>query len=137
MAMVLCDQVYRDAISGKFTILGTFSTVGSDHYPVPVLMHVYFAMTDGHGTIPIGIRIVNAQADMAGDDHAETVIWELPPQDMEFPSPLAVIESVASIKVDIPGPGHYRCELYARDQMLMARRLLAVDPTLMGGLADG
>jgi hypothetical protein len=42
LAMVLCDQVYRDAISGKFTLLGTFSTVGAQKYPLTIIFMVSF-----------------------------------------------------------------------------------------------
>ena len=137
LAMVLCDQVYRDAVSGKFTILGTFSTIGSPQYPLAVAFMVYFAVTDGHGQIPISLRIVNARADIAGDEPSANEIFQSQPNSVDFPSPLAVIESVAVIQAVIPAPGHYHCELYAADKMLMARRLLAVDPTLfLGGTAD-
>lgn len=123
-------------MSGKFTILGTFSTVGSQNYPLDMVFMVYFAVTDGHGKIPISIRIVDARADVADDESTTSEVFRMPPSEMDFLSPLAVIESVAVIQVRIPRPGHYHCELYAGEKMLMARRMLAVDPTIMGGLAD-
>ena len=91
----------------------------------------------GKQKIPINLKIVGARSDVSDDDPSANDIFVSPAADMEFPSPLAVIESVAVIQAVIPTPGQYRCELYAGDKMLMARRLLAVDPTIMGGFSDG
>jgi hypothetical protein len=47
---------------------------------------------------------------------------------MDFTSPLVVVEAAAMIKAQLPAPGLYHCELFAGDQLLMSRRLVAAPP---------
>jgi hypothetical protein len=122
LAMVLCDAVHRDAMTGKFTLLGTFSTLYAAQFPAKVMFCVYFSITDGLGKTTIRTKIVDSES--LGSE--TNPIFEMP-ADFEFSSPLLVMESVALVATEIPKPGLYHCELYAGNELLMARRLLAVD----------
>jgi hypothetical protein len=137
LAMVLCDNVHRDATTGKFTILGTFSTVGAQDYPLPIRFFVYFAVTDGHGQFPVSLRIASATTDISGEASDQNEVFNQKLGDMNFPSPLAVIESVAIVQVLLNEPGHYHCELHVGEKILMSRRLLAIDPKTMGDIQNG
>ena len=121
LAMVLCDGVHRDAMTGKFTLLGTFSTLFAQQFPAQVLFCVYFAITDGIGKTTIRTRIVDSESLVDADP-----VFELS-SEFEFGSPLMVMESVAIVKTEIPKPGLNHCELHAGTELLMARRVLAVD----------
>jgi hypothetical protein len=122
LAMVLCDGVHRDAITGKFTLLGTFSTLYAAEYPANVMFCVYFAITDGLGRTTICTKIVDSDS-LGG---AAEPIFEMPAE-FEFASPLMVMESVAIVTTTIPKPGLYHCELHAGNELLMSRRVLAVN----------
>jgi hypothetical protein len=124
--MVLCDDVHRDATTGKFTILGTFSTFAADEFPAQVRFSVYYAVTDGLGPTSLRLRIVDAKrgiADGVGED--EGLVFDAS-SEFDFESPLLVLEAAMSIGVPLPEPGLYHCELWAGDELLMSRRLLAV-----------
>jgi hypothetical protein len=125
--MVLCDAVYRDATTGKFTLLGTFSTVGAASYPAKVRFSVYFAVTDGLGPTGLRLRLVDAAAGITDrpSPACEGPVFEMT-ADLSFDDPLEVIESVVLVETTLPKPGLYHCELLANDELLMSRRLLAV-----------
>jgi hypothetical protein len=121
--MVLCDAVHRDLGTGKFTLLGTFSTLHALAFPASVAFSVYFAITDGQGKTTISLRLVDSES--IGDPSAQP-LRELPTE-FEFASPLMILESVAFIGAQVPRPGLYHCELYAGQELLMSRRLLVVN----------
>jgi len=129
LAMVLCDAIHRDAATGKFTILGTFSTIQSKQYPADIRFTVYFAITDGLGVTPVRLRIVDSKSGLAEEEGA-TDIFCSPPEELNFTSPLVVVEAAALIEAQLPTPGLYHCELFAGDQLLMSRRLVAVPPNI-------
>ena len=125
LAMVLCDAVHRDSATGKHTILGTFSTLASKEFPAPLQLAVYFAITDAQGEYELVFRIVDSGH--AFDDEIEPeVVLRLP---VSSPSPLAVFEGHFGVQGPIRKAGVYHCELLLNDNVLMSRRLVAVDPT--------
>jgi hypothetical protein len=127
LAMLLCDAIHQDLATGKHTLLGTFSTVTAAEFPAHIHLCVYFAITDGLGKIPLKLRIVDAETDIAGN--AESAAWESPELEVNFPDPLMVCEStVSNIPVILPKAGVYFCELYSGTTLLMSRRLLALGP---------
>ncbi len=132
LAMLLCDGIHQDPATGKHTLLGTFSTVTAETFPAHIQFCIYFAITDGLGKIPLKLRIVQAEADLAGN--AEAAAWESPELEVMFPSPLMVCEStVRNIPVILEKVGVYFCELYSGGTLLMSRRLLALDPSGVQG----
>jgi hypothetical protein len=126
LAMVLCDGVHRDAATGKFTILGTFSTIGAREFPAKVGFCVYYAVTDGLGPATLRLQIVDASCDILDSaDNADGMVFSAS-MDFDFVDPLLVLETRLSIGVELPKAGLYYCELWAGDDLLMSRRLLAV-----------
>jgi len=124
--MVLCDGVHRDATTGKFTILGTFSTLGAKEFPAQVRFCVYYAITDGLGPTALRLRIIDASCGIAnGVGEDEGMVFSASSQ-FDFENPLLVLEAAVSIGVVLPQAGLYHCELWAGDELLMSRRLLAV-----------
>ena len=127
LAMVLCDGIHRDATTGKYTILGTFSTLGAIQFPAQVSFCVYFSVTDGLGPTELYLRIVDASCDIAdGSGQDEGVVCRTPPWAVEFVDPLMVLEVASAIRLILPRPGLYHCELWAGNDLLMSRRLLAI-----------
>jgi len=127
LAMVLCDAVHQDTTTGKFTILGTFSTVGAEEFPASIRLCVYYAVTDGLGPTTLRLRIVDARNGIAdGPRDGEDVVFSAS-QEFDFATPLLVLEAVVCTPVELPQPGLYHCELWAGDELLMSRRLLALE----------
>jgi hypothetical protein len=130
LALVLCDAVHRDPLTGKFTLLGTFDSFMAPSFPAQLSLFVYFAVTDGLGSCTLRIQVVDGKAgpiDAAheGDTPGRIVGIKT---DIEFPSPLVVLEHAIGIQTRIPDPGVYLCELWANETMLMSRRLIARSP---------
>lgn len=125
LAMVLCDNVHRDKTTGKFTILGTFSTLGSNEYPAKGQFFIYFAVTDGIGRTQLKIRLVDAELGISPDQESGVTVFEIE-SEVDFHSPLIVFESAIGVEAILPKEGLYHCELVAGTETLMSRRLLAV-----------
>jgi hypothetical protein len=133
LAMVLCDAAHRDPTTGKFTLLGTFSHVGSEQFPTKINLTIYFAVTDGLGPTKFAIQIVKASAAIVPPDEKSEDggrIFGVKAQ-IPFGNPLDVIEQVLEIEAVIPEAGLYHCELWANKELLMTRRFLVQD--LSGG----
>ncbi len=130
LAMVLSDAVYQDPTTGKFTILGTFSTVTAAEFPATLRLSVYFAITDGLGETQIRLRFVDSRSAFSDEGVAASSAdaSENPAMEVDFVNPLMVFEAVGVMHVGISGPGLFHCELYAGEQILMSRRLLVVGP---------
>ena len=122
LAMVLCDSVYQDPATGKFTLLGTFSTIRATEFPTKTRFCVYCAVTDGLGKSEIKLKIVHAKKGKEADDE---MILETPAIEINFSNPIAVVEGVMKIETDLPNEGVYICELFAGNDLLMSRRLVA------------
>jgi len=119
LALIICDHVWRDPITGKLTILGTFADLLVTELPAVVpQLTVYMALTDAHGTVPIKIQLI---------DSAEAIeepigVSEL---ELEFDTLLATIEAVAVLNdVSFPSEGEYRLQIYVREQLLIERRIV-------------
>lgn len=127
LAMVICDGVHRDPTTGKFTILGTFSSFAAHSYPAEIRFTVYFAVTDGIGPVTLRMQLVEASAGAIDAQNEEIeegrVFWIK--IEKEFSSPFAVVEAALGISTPLPHPGQYHCELWADDDLLMSRRLIA------------
>ena len=125
--MVLCDAVHRDFTTGKYTILGTFSTLGADTFPAKIRFCIYFAITDGLGSTRLRLRLVDAESGIVDqlEDDTEGPVFEIKTE-ITFEDPLVVMEWVIAIEAALPKPGLYHCELWAGADLLMSRRLLAV-----------
>src|SRR5262249_16753697 len=59
LALLICDHVWRDPNSGKHSLLGTFSGLGSSTFPLVANLTVYFAVTEGHGSLPVRMELVD------------------------------------------------------------------------------
>jgi len=130
LAMVLCDAVHKDSATNKFTILGTFSTVGSPEFPTVVQLSVYFAITDLGGEYELNFRIVDSQ--FLFDAEEEPIFEATVP--IESENPLAVFEGVIGLNgAVLPKPGVYHCELLIQGEVLMSRRLIALGPDQISG----
>lgn len=129
LALVLADVVYRDPISNKYSMIGTFSGVASRTFPCThPSLGIYVAMTDVYGEIPLVITIVNAENG--------TEIFRIE-GGMKTASPLAVVEFGVTVhNVEFPEPAKYRLQLSAtRDGTPLLERRIAA--TRVATLASG
>jgi hypothetical protein len=120
--MILCDQVYREPVTRKCTLLGTFSTIFAPSFPaVHGAMFLYVQLTDGHGEYELDLKISRLEPDSL--DGPPLFAVKLP---VTFSSRSTVVElSLGLGNLPIPQPGEYRLMLEYRGILIMERRLLA------------
>lgn len=120
-AIVLCDQVKRDESTGRKTIKGTFDRlVAPKEQPITVRFQVYCELTDGLGTVPLEIQIVDAETGVVDE---EDVIFKSKVV-ANFPHPLKTTTSVFEVRATFPQPGVYRCVLKSDDHEITSKRII-------------
>ncbi len=114
LAMIICDIVIDDRISGKKSLVGLFDAIATTALPCTVNeLHVFLVLTDGYGTLKARLRCVRASTD---EELFSTV------QEVKFPDPLAVLEiNLGFCGCDFPEAGEYRFQFFA-DQTLLCER---------------
>jgi hypothetical protein len=118
--MVICDGIWIDPYTGKRTLIGTFSVVGGSSFPLvhPVLA-IYIALTDGHGAVPVTVRLVDA------DEEREPIFSE--DQTIEFKDPRMIVEcGIQVMGVQFSHPGEYRLQLFANNEFVIERRIVVL-----------
>jgi hypothetical protein len=110
-AILLADQVYRDAETGKCIIAGTFNRIGADRFPaVHPSASLYLNLTDFMGKARIRIRLSN---DRTGDTLGERSF------EVESASPLGSSEVTVRLNnLTFQEPGKYSIEVYSGDEYL-------------------
>jgi len=123
LAMVICDGIWVDPATGKQTLLGCFTAIRTATCPVTYpMIGIFTVVTDGRGTMPLTLRVVDSSED-------EKVIFEAKTE-VTFSDPRAVVEGLFHIgNAVFPTAGEYRFQLYAGSAFLIERRLLVIqDP---------
>jgi hypothetical protein len=115
LAMVVCDNIHRDPGSAKLFLLGCFSTIHAVSFPATHgVMGLYVELTNGRGTVPLRIRLVDANED-------REPLWE-ENHEVEFPDPRMVMQLVSLLAgITFPEPGEYRFQIFASGEFLMER----------------
>lgn len=118
LALIICDQIYREPTTGKPSLLGCFSVINAREFPAThPLISVYGAITDGRGRVQIKLRLTDV------DDEREP-IFEFT-SEVEFIDPRSIQELVAGfVGVTFPEPGEYRLQLLANNEPLLERRIV-------------
>jgi len=118
----VCDGCWRDPYTGKFTLIGTFSTIGGDSFPLshPILT-VYAALTDGLGTVPVRLQLVDV------DEDEQPLFIQDSAFDFKDPRVVAELVFVAS-GIQFQHPGEYRLQLFTNDEFMIERRILVLGP---------
>ena len=120
LAMVVCDAIWQDPGTRKFTLLGTFSTIHGEKFPLRHnVLAVFVSLTDGRGKTPIRLRVVDV-------DEERNPVFD-GTNEVDFTDPRMVFEiAYHGINLVFPEPGEYRFQLFARDEPLMERRVLVI-----------
>ena len=120
LALLVCDQIITDRISGKQSLIGMFSKVHARGFPAahPQLC-VFVALTEGYGETELTIRIVDS-------DDARPPIVEGKGA-VQFKDPRAIAHLALQFHgLRFPEPGEYRVQLYSGNELLREARLQLV-----------
>ena len=122
LAMVLCDFIYRDPYTAKYSLIGTFSTIAGRNFPfvLPGIM-VYVALTGGRGVMRLKLAMTSA------DDDSEVQSAD---GEVDFGGDPRTISELGIVltPVVLPKPGEYRITLYLNNEFVIERRMLALVP---------
>jgi hypothetical protein len=127
LALVVCDGCWQDPYTGKFTLIGTFSTIAGESFPLshPILT-VYAALTDGRGNMPIRLQLVDV-------NEAEEPLF-VHDGEVAFADPRMVSEVVfIGQGIQFPHPGEYRLQLFANNEFMTERRILVFSHAAKSG----
>ena len=119
VAILVCDEIIRDQITHKFTLVGLFNQVAATSFPYKhPRLHVFVSLTSGHGGAPATLRLV--------PHDTEQPLVELHGR-INFPDPLAVVDMHFAIaNVAFPKPGPYSFDFYCDDVLIGSRRFNVV-----------
>ncbi len=115
LAINVCDTSIRDERTKKVTLVGLFNVIQATTFPCTHdQMHVYVAMTNGHGKYQTEIRFVRRK-----DNSPIAAIKG----EVEFQSPLQVIELVTEWRgVKFPESGEYGVEVSFNGNEALSRK---------------
>ncbi len=131
LALIVCDQIITDRITGKQSLIGMFSAIYAPRFPVahPQLC-VYTALTDGRGKTPVTIRLVD------GEDARPPLVQGK--GIVEFKNPRAIANLALQFHgLVFPAPGDYRVQLSVGDVPLREARLMLIKSTAPPGSRSG
>jgi len=117
MALIVCDQIITDRLTGKQSLIGMFSKVHAPRFPAAhPQLSVYVALTEGYGQTEIMIRIVDS-------DEARPPIVEGKGR-VSFKDPRAIANLALQFHgLTFPQAGEYRVQLFANGQLCREARL--------------
>jgi hypothetical protein len=120
LAMMVCDQIITDRLTGKQSIIGLFSKIHARRFPAahPQLC-VYVVLTEGHGETELTIRIVDTNEERPPIVEGKGKV--------QFKDPRAVANLALQFHgLMFPEPGEYRVQLYAGNELLREARLYLI-----------
>lgn len=117
LAMIVSDKIVHEQETKKISLIGLFSTIHAESFPcVHSRMHIYAALTDYVGSAKCEIRF---------SDETGKRIADLPPQYLNFPEKLAIVEITFAINnLPLPKEGIYHFDLFIDGQPVGHRKFV-------------
>jgi hypothetical protein len=119
LAIVICDQIIEDKLTGKKSLIGIFNQIGAQSFPCrhPQVC-VFVSLTDGRGQCVARLRIIH--------DESNHVVAEVNGQ-IQFPDVHTVVElNFNLVGLTFPEPGVYSIEFYCDDSLVLERRFRVI-----------
>ena len=123
LALIVCDQIITDRLTGKQSIIGMFSVIHSPRFPAAhPQLSVFASLTGGHGQVKLMIRIVDVN-----EARPPLVQGQ---GEVQFANPLAIANLALQFHgLMFPEPGDYRVQLLSNGALLREARLRLVKAT--------
>ena len=117
LSIVICDTIIRDEQTKKISLIGLFNAIRTDSFPCTHnQMHVYVALTEGHGKYKTEIRFIEA----GGEVPIAGIVGEL-----NFTSPLQIAElNTCWQKLHFKKPGEYIVEILCDGKPVGSRKFI-------------
>lgn len=116
LALLVCDTVITDAMTGKKTLVGIFNSIAAPKFPhVIPQMFVFASLTNLEGETEVKIKLIAGNND---------VLFELPAK-VPFKTPLDTPELFFNLQnFPIKSPGTFELQLLAKDEIIASRLLI-------------
>lgn len=121
LSINICDTIIRDEITKKVSLIGLFSVIHANTFPVVhPLCHVYVALTNGHGLYKTTLRIVSL-------DNGQ-LIFNMD-GDLNIANPLQVVELNIGLQgLRFDRPGKYSVEVVCDGDPVSSRVFMVMGP---------
>jgi hypothetical protein len=121
LSINICDSIIRDEVTKKVSLIGLFSIINSNVFPcVHQLLHVYVALTNGHGKYNTEIRF----SYMEDGEPIAAMLGEL-----DFKNPLQVFElNVCWQQLRFNKPGDCVVQVLCESNVVGERKFRVVGP---------
>jgi hypothetical protein len=121
LSINVCDSIIRDEFTKKVSLIGLFSTIRADSFPCThPSLHVYVALTNGHGKYQTDIRFLNISDD-------KPIAGMRGP--LQFQNPLQVVElNVCWQQLRFEKPGEYVVQVLCDGAPVGERKFMVVGP---------
>lgn len=121
LSINICDTIMRDETTKKVSLIGLFNTIKANTFPCKhPTMHVYIAVTNGHGKYKIDIRFscLEDQKIIAGING-----------ELDFQNPLQVIElNLCWQGLSFDKAGEYVVDVFCDDSQIGTRKFRVIGP---------
>ena len=120
LSLIICDNIWKDQLSGKTYILGTYSAIKARQFPaVHPQMAFHLTLTNGRGKNDIRVRLIDT-------DEEREAIWEANAT-VDFPDPRVMFEVGFNLgAVEFPEPGEYRVQVHRGSDFIIERRIVVI-----------
>ena len=117
VALLVCDQIITDRLTGKQSLIGMFSKVNVMKFPaVHPQLCVFVALTEGRGKTDLSIRIVDGNESRPPLVEGKGVV--------QFKNPRDITHLALQFHgLRFPSPGEYRVQLWCGGALLREARL--------------
>ncbi len=116
LALLVCDTVITDAMTGKKTLVGIFNSIGATKFPhIIPNMSIVASLTNLEGDTQVKIKLI------AGNDD---VVFELPAK-VPFKNPFDTPELIFNLQnFRVNSPGTYELQLIAKNDVIASRLII-------------
>ena len=120
LSINICDSIIRDEVTKKVSLIGLFSTINTTNFPaVHQTMHVYVALTNGHGKYKTEIRFCDTKGQAIAGLEGE----------LNFQSPLQTVElNLPWSGLRLEEAGAYFVEVLCDGKSISSRKFQVIGP---------
>ena len=121
LSINVCDAIIRDELSKKVSLIGLFSIIRANSFPCThPSMHVYIALTNGHGKYQTEVRFVSLE-------ESKPIMGMI--GELNFQNPLQVVEmNLCWQRLNFEKPGEYEVEVLCDGDRVGARKFMVMGP---------
>lgn len=120
LSINICDSIIRDELTKKVSLIGLFGVIKASGFPcLHPIMHIYIALTNGHGKYKTEIRFTRLEDN-------KSIIGMV--GELQFQNPLQVIDLNSCWQLPLEKAGEYAVEVLCNDKLVGSRKFVVLGP---------